>query len=209
MSIVITFFDPGFKGKIYKLSGRYFEHFAKAFPGYEKMLEKEKQGIAFFAGRENENAHVYAVNIEKTEIKKDRILFGLGESKKLDITSGYAARQLKKISGIHGTSDERGLPPVVYILPEEEDIIAAAQREKKMQELMDKKEYNALCMMFAPLSKASSNPDIWNDADILYALGISCSKLAVSLLTPAKDTKELTRKAKYRKYSVAFPKAGV
>ena len=208
MSLVTTFFDPGFKGKTYKLSGRYFEHFTKAFPGYKKMLEKQKECIAFFAGRENENAHAYSIKIEKTDIFDDRVLFELGDSKKLDITSRYVSKQLKKISDIYKTSDERGLPPVVYILPEKEDIAAAAQRQIKIEELMSRKEYNAVCMMFAPLSEADQNPYIWNDADILYDLGMSCSKMAVSLLTPAKDVKELEKKAKYRKYSIAFFKRG-
>ena len=36
MSLVITFFDTHFKGKSFKLAGKYFEHFVKAFPGYKK-----------------------------------------------------------------------------------------------------------------------------------------------------------------------------
>lgn len=204
MSIVITFFDPKFKGNTYKLAGRYFEHFARAFPGYKKMLKDEKESIVFFAGKDNENTNAYRITIEKTDILDDRILFELGGSQKLDIMSKYVSKQLKKISDIYGIGDERGLPPVVFILPERDNILEAAQREQKIEELMEQKEYNAVCMMFAPLREADRNPYIWDDADILYALGVSCSKLAVSLLTPSKDIKELEKKAKYRKYSVAF-----
>ena len=168
------------------------------------MLETQKECIAFFAGRENESAHAYKIGIEKIDILKNRIMFELGASQKLDIKSAYIAKQLSRINSAYKTGDERGYAPVVYILPKKEDILADAQKYKKIDELMEKKEYNAVCMMFAPLSEAGKNPHIWNDADILYALGIACSKLAVSLLVPTKDKKELEKKAKYRKYSVAF-----
>lgn len=208
MSLVITFFDVGFKGKTYKLQGRYFEHFAQVFPGYKEKLLNEKECIAFFAGKELENAHVYSIEIIKTDCRKDRILFELGKTTKLELTSLYAARQLKKISCIHGWNDERGMPPIVCLLPENENFIDAVKKESRIEQLLEQKEYRAVCMMFAPLSEANKKPEIWNDPDILYALGISCSKMAVSLLTPGGDTKELQKKAKYRRYSIAFLKRG-
>lgn len=208
MSLVITFFDVGFKGKIYKLQGRYFEHFANVFPGYKEKLLNQKECIAFFAGKELENAHVYSIEIVNISCYKDRILFELGKTNKFEQKSLYAARQLKKISSLHGWNDERGMPPIACLLPEGENFLDAVKKESKIEQLLDKKEYNAICMMFAPLSEANKKPEVWNDPDILYVLGISCSKMAVSLLTSSKDTKELQKKAKYRRYSIAFLKRG-
>lgn len=209
MSLVITFFDVGFKGKTYKLQGRYFEHFTKSFPGYKDRLQNEKECIAFFAGKELENTHVYLIELIKINYYKDRILFELGKTTKSDLKSLYAARQLKKISSIYGWNDERGIPPIVCLLPENENFLDALKKESKVEQLLEQKEYKAVCMMFAPLSEANKKPQIWNDTDILYALGISCSKMAVSLLTPVSDIKELQKKAKYRRYSIAFLKRGL
>ena len=142
------------------------------------------------------------------DCRKDRILFELGKTTKQEQKSLYAARHLKKISCIHGWNDERGMPPIVCLLPESESFLDSVKKESKIEQLLEQKEYKTVCMMFAPLSETNKKPEIWNDADILYALGISCSKMAVSLLTPASDVKELQKKAKYRRYSIAFLKRG-
>ncbi len=59
MTVIITFFDKDFKGNTYKLQGKYFEHFVRVFPGYKALLKKADQCIAFFAGKENANAHAF------------------------------------------------------------------------------------------------------------------------------------------------------
>jgi len=204
MTIIITFFDKDFKGNTYKLQGKYFEHFVRVFPEYKTMLKKADKCIAFFAGKDNAQMHAYSIAIKSVDFYSNRILFEFGESKKLDLLSKAVARQVRRISTQRGYNDTKGMSPLVCIFAKEADILGAAAKANKVEELMKNKDYKGVCMMFAPLSESSKKPEIWDDADALYALGISCSKLSVTLLIKANETKKLMSKTKYRKYCVAF-----
>ncbi len=138
------------------------------------------------------------------DIYGNRILFEFGESKKMDLLSKDVARQVRRLSTKRGWNDEKGMSPLVCLFKNEEEIIGAVRKANKVDAMMSGKDYKGVCMTFAPLSEANKNSEIWDNADTLYALGISCSKLSVTLLVKAGETKKLLSKAKYRKYCVAF-----
>ena len=204
MTVIITFFDKDFKGNTYKLQGKYFEHFIRVFPGYKTTLKEAKRCIAFFAGRDNANMHAYTIEIKSVNILSKSILFEFGISKKLDLLSKDLARQVRRISTQRGYNDAKGMSPLVCLFAKQEEIMRAVDKAKRVEALIKDKNYKGVCMMFAPLGEANKNPDIWSNADTLYALGLSCSKLSVTLLVKAGETKKLQSKAKYRKYCVAF-----
>lgn len=210
MVIYVAFFNKDYRDKDYTLKEQYFKHFCKVFTDYQKQLSNIKTCVAYFVGKDNANESAYVLNVGSYNAAAKAITFQFQSAKKLGISSGSVVRQLRKMGADNGWLNENGVTPMVCLLTDEDHkrVGAVLQQKKKIKALMQNKDYKRICMMFAPLRDAKKNPSIWNDADILYALGMACSKLGVTLLIKANETKKLEETRKYRAYCIAFLQRG-
>jgi len=210
MVAFIAFFDKDFKGSEYTLRGQYMAHFTRAFPSGAKQLAEVKTCIAYFVGKENDGKPAYSLEIKKTDTSGEEIKLGLDKGKRLSVCSGVAAAHMRRLAKQNGWVNEDGLAPLICLLPQDDaaQAVKKMQANQKIQTLLDAKDYKNICMMYAPLGKAKQNPQVWDDADVLYALGLACSRLSVTLLVKAEEKERLASKAKYREFAVAFLERG-
>lgn len=210
MVIYVAFFNKDYRDKEYTLKEQYFKHFCKVFPDYQKQLSDIKKCVAYFVGKDNANEAAYVLDVSSWNDTAVDITFQFQTAKKLGISSGSVGRELRKMGADNGWLNENGVTPMVCLLTNEnhERVGAVLQQKEKMNVMMQNKEYKGVCMMFAPLRDAKKNPSIWHDPDILYALGLACSKLGVTLLIKANETKKLEETRKYRAYCIAFLERG-
>ncbi len=209
MYIFVAFFDTNAKEK-YVLKDKYFEQFKNVFADYKDMLKKADGCAAYFAGKDNSDKTAYSLTVKKYEIKENSIIFYFGNAKKLDIKSGFLREALRGVAIKNKWADEKNLPPLLCLLTDKEykDIIDTANSLEKMNSLMQSKDYKGVCMMYAPLGKVKDNKNVWNNASILYLLGICCSKLSITLLIKAKEEKKLETAAQYRQFAEKFLERG-
>ena len=210
MVIFTAFFEKDGSGKAYKLQGQYLKHFKRAFPDYESKLKQTKTCIAYFVGKENKALPVYSLGVKAAKISKNEVLLEFEKGKKRDIASSAAAKTVRRIATQQAWADETGLAPLVCILDDDEAkrALADMRRTAKLDAMLEAKDYKGICMSCRPLGDVKNKPEVWDDADTLYALGLACSKLSVTLLVKAGEKKKLENAKKYRDFCVAFLERG-
>ncbi len=209
LAIIAVFDAAGFKDS-YRLYGTALAQAREACPKLDETLQSVKTVIAYQAGREGEKSKALALSMESFELEKDSLTLHLGAAKKLSVKSASVGGEIYRGSVQNGCLGDKGHAPLLYFMTRE-NFAALCKRLKKdgqAQKLMDSSDYKAVCMLYAPLSKAKANPDVWNNPDALYNLGLACSKLAVTLLIKASETKKLKEAAQYRSYCVVFLQRG-
>ncbi len=211
MYIIATFFDRDSVDKrCFQLKGKYLKHFKNAYPDWDNNLKSTRACLGYFAGRDNFDENSVSIEIKEYKINKDEIIFKFDVLKETDLRSGYISQGMRWLSEKQGWLNDNGMPPLFCFAEQNdcEQLCDTARKLFEMDSLMDKGEYKAALNLFSPLSKARDNNRLWSDADILYRLGLSCSKLAVTLKIKASETKKLKTAAEYRKYCEIFLKRG-
>ncbi len=209
LAIVAVFDAAGFKDT-YRLSGNALEQVRKAYPGLTDMLSEVKTVVAYQAGKEGERSRALAMPLKAVCADKHSLKLLLGEAKKLDVKSGGVGGEVYRVSKENGWLNKTGHAPALFLLPrlDFQALRKRLRRDEKAQTLMESGDYKGVCMLYAPLRNAKNDPGIWDNADVLYRLGLACSKLAVTLLVKASETKKLEEAGKYRGYCEVFLKRG-
>ncbi|MDD5016733.1 MAG: hypothetical protein PHO15_01375 [Eubacteriales bacterium] len=210
MIIFFTLFRQKDLKQEFRLKGKYLEHFIRAFPDYDDRFKEIKEGVAYFAGRDNIREPIRSLAIKSYVTGGDEISFRFEGIKKRGIASGYLSDGIHNISKQYGWLNEDNMPPIVCIVPQKEAkaLCNKARQIEKMDALMEKGDYKSICMLFAPLKDLKDNASVWNDPGMLYRLGRACSKLATTLLVKAGETKKLGVAGRYREYCIAFLERG-
>lgn len=209
MYIFIAFFDKNAKEK-YILKAKYFDHFINAFPDFPDRLKKVKECVAYFAGKDNTDKNAYSLLLKDYDIKENQIVFTLHKAKKLEYKSGDIGEGIYSMSRKYKWINEQNMPPLVCFLTDQEylDILDTIKQMKKIEPLIQSKDYKGVCMLYAPLSEVKSNNSVWNNPQVLFWLGLSCSKLSTTLLIKAEEKKKLESARKYRRFCAEFLERG-
>ncbi|MGI5849695.1 MAG: hypothetical protein ACOX8Q_06490 [Christensenellales bacterium] len=210
MVVLAAFFDKKHLNETYRLRGKYLEHFTRAFPDFRLAFNHLALGIAYLAGKDNADKAAYSLKIKKYQLKSDELSFEFQIIKETKMNSGQIGDAVLKLSKQCGWLNQNGWPPLVCLAQRSEfkDLYENVKLLGMMNSLMQNGDYKGVVNLFAPLKEVSHKPLFWNDADILYRLGVTCSKLAVTLLIKASETKKLRIARQYREYCVTFLKRG-
>lgn len=209
MYIFIAFFRSNANEK-YILKETYFEHFIKTFPDYKDKLKKVKGCVAYFTGKVNSEKNAYSLLIKEYEIKNNEIVFIFHKAKQQGFKSKDISDSIHNLSKKNKWVNEKNMSPLVCFLSEKDyiNIFETIKQSKKIELLVKDKDYKGVCMLYAPLGEVKNNKSVWNNSQILYPLGLSCSKLCVTLLIKAQEKKKLETARKYRQFCVEFLERG-
>jgi hypothetical protein len=205
MYLITAFFDRN-ASTTYRLKGKYLEHFKTAFPEYDKQLKQVKACLGYIAGSENAGTSAISLKLKSYDIKDACIALVFEMVKHTDIESGYLAAQVRALAGMRGWLGGGGLAPVVVFAEQSdcEDVCESAKKLKTLDALMEKQDYKAALNVFAPLSGVKASGLYWNSPEILYRLGLACSKMAVTLTIRESEKKKLDTARQYREYCEQF-----
>ena len=130
--------------------------------------------------------------------------------KETDMKSGCVIEEVRELSRKHGWLNKDGLPPVVCFAAQKEceDMCACARLTEGMDALLKSGDYKGALNLLAPLKKVKDNELYWNNVEILYRLGLACSKMAVTLKIKAEEKKKLDAARQYREFCEEFLKRG-
>lgn len=203
MYLTAAFFDKKALAQRYRIRGKYLEHFTSSFPDYEQRLKGIKSCLGYFTGSGDSPA--LSLELKSYEIKGTEISFEFRALKETDIKSGCVVEEVRELSRKRGWLKD-GLPPVVCFAAQKEceDMCECARLTESMDALMKKGEYKEALNLFAPLKKVKDNESFWNNAEILYRLGLACSKMAVTLKIKADEIKKLDIARQYREFCETF-----
>ncbi len=210
LAIIAVFDTAGFKNT-YRLSGTALTQVLNTSPECREKLESVKTVIAYQAGREGEKSKALAMPLNSFTFDKDSLTMQLGAAKKLGVKSASVGGEVYRLSNQDGKwLNDKGHAPLLFFMPRDHfaSLCQRLKRDEQAQLRMDSGDYKGVCMLYAPLSKAKADPGIWENPDALYLIGLACSKLAVTLLIKASETKKLKEAAQYRSYCVAFLRRG-
>lgn len=196
--------------KSISLSGRAQEHIKLAFDNLAERLFDAKEAVVYYAGHTGAEKPAAVLSITAIKAQGDNMVISVGEKRPLDIKSGEVSGEVYRLARQNGHLNKEGHAPLVYFMPktELEVLFNRAKLADKAQALIEAGDYKGVCMMFAPLKAVRSNEIVWNSAELLYKLGLSCSKLAVTLKIKAAEKKRLEEAQRYRSYCVAFLQRG-
>ncbi len=210
LAIIAVFDTAGFKDT-YRLSGTALAHALNICPDIKQKLESVKTVIAYQAGRDGEKSKALTMPLTSFSLEKDSLIMHLGTAKKLGVKSASVGGEVYRMTARQEKwLNDKGHAPLLYLMPRQSfDLLCKKlKRDEQAQALMDSGDYKGVCMLYAPLSKAKADAGVWDNPDALYILGLACSKLAVTLLIKAGETKKLKEAAQYRNYCSAFLQRG-
>lgn len=205
MYLITAFFDRN-ASTTYRLKGKYLEQFKNAFPAFSEDLKRVKACLGYIAGSDNAGASAISLKLKSYDIKAAEISLVFEVVRHSDLESGPLSAQVRALSRLKGWLGEDGLAPVAIFATKSEceHICESARKLKTLDELMEKKDYKAALNVFAPLDEVKGNELYWNSPEILYSLGLACSKQAVTLKVKASETKKLGTARQYREYCEQF-----
>lgn len=176
------------------------------FGDWRRRLERAGNVVAYYAGNTNAHKPAHFVSIKKINTFGDTIAVSIDKSHSVNVKSGDVCKEVYRIARKRGHLNKEGFAPLVYFLttPEFDTISQRQMLADKARQLLEKGDYKGICMMFAPLKELRKNAIIWESADILYMLGLACSKLAVTLNIKAQEKERLFQAGRYRNYCEAF-----
>lgn len=208
MYLTAAFFDKKALAQRYRIRGKYLEHFTSSFPDYEQKLKGVKSCLGYFTG--SSEARALSLELTSYEIKGAEISFMFRAVKETDMKSGCVIEEVRELSRKHGWLGKDGLPPVVCFAAQKEceDMCACARVTESMDALMKNGDCKGALNLLAPLKKVKDNALYWNNVEILYRLGIACSKMAVTLKIKADEKKRLDVARQYREYCEEFLQRG-
>lgn len=210
LAIIAVFDTAGFKDT-YRLHGAALAQVLKFCPQLKENMDAVKSVIAYQAGRDGDKSRALALPLKSFALEKDSLILHLAAAKKLNVKSASVGREVYRLSNQGDTClNDKGHAPMLYFMPRESFALLCKRlkRDEQAQALMDSGDYKGVCMLYAPMSKAKADPGVWDNPDALYTLGLACSKLAVTLLIKAAETKKLKEAAQYRSFCVALLQRG-
>ncbi len=192
------------------IDDKYFLHIKRVYPDIAERLMRVTVCAQYVTGRAGEGAPVILRPLKRFGEAEDSLRLEFGPGKATALTGGPLAEGVLRLARRQGVLDTDGRTPLLVFAeqPEYDEICAAAATLLELDALMEKSDYKAVCMRFAPLRNAKTNAALWDNPDMLYRVGRACSKLATTLLIKAGETKKLRDCAQYRAYAVAFLKRG-
>ncbi len=206
MLAVIAVFDRKDLKKTYLLKGRPFTQMAAAFPDYREKIGQVTAAVVYLAGRGNADQPAGLLTVKSHAVKDDQIHLTFETSSRLEIPGGAVSDEVYRRARQNGWLSEDGYAPQCMFL-DETDFDALQQRAKlcvQMDKLTEAKDHKAAVMLCAPLKVVKDDPVLWDSAEVLYRLGLACSKLATTLLIKAGETKKLSTASKYREMCEVF-----
>jgi hypothetical protein len=208
MYLIAAFFDRKALTQRYRIRGKYLEHFKSSFPDYEQSLKAVKSCLGYFTG--NREAPALSLELESYEIKGSEISFVFRALKVTDMKSGCVMEEIRELSGKRGWLGKDGLPPIVCLAAQKEceDMCECARLAGGMDAFMKNKDYKGALDLLAPLKEVKDNGLYWNNAGILYRLGLACSKMAVTLKIKASEKAKLDAARQYREFCEEFLQRG-
>jgi len=209
LAIIAVFDAAGFK-ESYRLSDRAFSQAVNIYPDLKEKIGMVKTVIAYQAGLSGEKSRALALPLKSFDLDQNSLKLNLGSAKKLGVKSAAVGGEIYRQSSQNGWLNETGHAPLLFFMPRKSFAALCKQlkRDEQARGLMAKGDYKGVCMLYAPLRYVKADPEVWDNADALYNLGLACSKLSTTLLIKAGDTKKLEEAKKYRHYCVAFLKRG-
>lgn len=208
MLVIIALFED--LSKSLKFGEKALAAVGAAFTDWQEHLRTAQGAVAYRAGREGADKPAVALALKSVDLKEGSAWLHFGEAKTLSIKSGDIGGEVYRLSRSSGKLDSEGHAPLLYFM--ERDDFDRLQRRSKLfeqaQSFMQARDYKGVCRLFAPLKGVRANEIVWNSADILYLLGLACSKLSVTLTIMAGETKRLEEAQRYRDYCVAFLQRG-
>ncbi len=208
MYLTAAFFDKKALAQRYRIRGKYLEHFISSFPDYEQRLKSVKSCLGYFTGSGETKA--LSLELKSYEIKGSEVSFVFKALKETDMKSGCVIEEVRELSRKHGWLGKEGFPPVVCFAAQKEceDMCACARLTEGMDALFKSGDYKGALNLLAPLKKVKENELYWNNVEILYRLGLACSKMAVTLKIKADEYKKLDAARQYREYCEEFLQRG-
>lgn len=207
MMAILTVFNEQ-QSKDFTLSGKPLREFQSVFPEWKERLKAVRGAVAYRAGREGRDKPAIAMAIASVDIKAKEIRLRLTGQKQLGLSSGMLSSEIYRLACLG--QDQKKYAPQLYFLPRDDfdELIRRAQLMTKTQKMIEAGDYKGVCMLFAPFQAICENKTVWNSADLLYQLGLCCSKLSVTLLVKAAEKKKLEEAKRYRDYCAAFFERG-
>ncbi|MGE5495837.1 MAG: hypothetical protein ACM3S4_11110 [Burkholderiales bacterium] len=205
MYLFAAFFDRN-ASTTYRLKGKYLEHFKAAFPAYGEQLGRIKACLGYIAGNDNAGVSAVSLKLKSYDIGDDAIKLVFEAVRHSDIESGYLSAQVRALARMKGWLNGDGLAPVVVLAEQSdcEEVCESSRKLKTLDALIGKQDYKAALNVFAPLSGVNANSLYWNSPEILYRLGLACSKMAVTLKIRESEKKKLDIARQYREYCERF-----
>lgn len=204
MYVIAALFDENVS-KEYSLKGAYYEHAARCFPDMKQKLKGVKACLGYFAGAGSAQKKALSLPLKSFSAKENAITLVFGEAKETDILSGCAAEEARAFCARRGWLKDGMAPAIIFADKAECEIICeCAKLEDNLDRLMKQKDYKGALNLLAPLREVKNNERLWNSPGVLCRLGISCSKMAVTLKVKADEVKKLSAARQYREYCEQF-----
>lgn len=205
MYLIIAFFDRN-AATTYKLKGKYLEHVKTAFPAYGENLKRVKACLGYIAGSENAQEEAISLKLKSYDINESETTLVFEVVKRTDIKSGSLSAQVRAFSGMKSWLGKDGLAPVAVFAEQSEceNVCEAARKLEALDGFTEKHDYKAAASVFAPLGEVKGNELYWNSVEILYRLGLACSKMTVTLKVGAGEKNKLNIARQYREYCEQF-----
>jgi len=180
------------------------------FPDWQRRLRTAQGAVVYHAGREGADKPAVAIALKEIAVKDTQAVLHFGKSKTLEIKSGDVGGEVYRAARFHNQLDSNGHAPLLYFFERAqfEMMSCRAKLGQQAEELINAGDYKGVCMLFAPLKSVRSNAAVWDSAELLYKLGLACSKLAVTLKVGAAEKKRLEEARRYRSYCSAFLQRG-
>lgn len=208
MLVIVALFGETESG--YSLGGKSIAAVAAAFADWRDSLRAAQGALAYHAGRDGADKPAVALALSGVEIGDGQAVLHFGDLKPLAVKSGYVGGEVYRLARRNGWLDREGHAPPLYFLPRTEcdALLKRGRLREQADALMSARDYRQVCLLLGPLKAVHGNPVVWDSAELLYKLGLACSKLSVTLKIPADETKRLEDARRYRDYSVKFLQRG-
>lgn len=208
LAILAIFNDR--QSKSFSLSGKSLCDLKAAFSDWEERLRAVQGAVAYHAGKQRAEQSVIAMAIKAVDIEESKVVLHFDQHTKTGISSGVLGSEIYRLARASGHLNQNKHAPPLYFLPRDDfdSLRMHASLLKQTQALMQAQDYKGVCMLFAPFKDIRDNHMVWNNAELLYHLGLCCSKLSTTLLIKADEKKKLGIAKHYRDYCVAFLQRG-
>ena len=210
MYIIATLFGGITENNVkVRLKGEYLKNFLNAYPDYAERFPKVKNTLGFFAGAQNSGKNAVSLKLCGYSVKENEISIRFELQKESELKSACVGESLRSFCAANGTG-VGGLPPLACFVSrrECEGICECARRLKKMEEMYAAGDHKGIADLFEPLDEVQNCFYYWNNARVLYLLGVACSKLSVTLKIRSGEAEKLKAAKRYRDFCVLFLERG-
>lgn len=209
MYIIATLFSGKEKSHNLRLKGESLKNFLSAYPEMAEYFQKVKNVLGFFAGEKNADEKAVSFKLSGYDIKENEISIRLEKQKETDLKSADVGESLRSLCKMNGICKDT-LPPLVCFVSQREceGLCECARRLANMEAMSKAGDYRSAAGIFEPLGEVRNNIFFWNNVQILYLLGVACSKLSVTLKVRSCEAEKLKDAKRYRDFCVQFLERG-